>query len=137
MLAQQASQVYYTPLPSRDRGRKDWWTVCKIKSRVVHYELNDEEEEFHLPVCYQEDETLGVHRSYIEVELDALVILLHDGQLEEIDHIEFISRGKQMQQRDEEKDNEEMEGEEDNKMKEEDELDDESKGHQSSEETNE
>ena len=71
--------MYYTPLPSKDRGRKDWWAVCKIKSRVVHYELNEEEEEFHLPVCYQEDETLGVHRSYIEAELDALGILVHDG----------------------------------------------------------
>ena len=98
VLAQQASQVYYTPLPSRDRGRKDWWAVCKIKSRVVHYELNEEEEEFHLPVCYQENETLEIHRSYIEAEFDAPGILLHDYQHEEIDHIEFISRGKQMQQ---------------------------------------
>ena len=137
MLAQQASQVYYTPLPSRDRGRKDWWTVCKIKSRVVHYELNEEEEEFHLSVCYQEDETLGVHRSYIEAELDAPGILLNDGQHEEIDHIEFIFRDKQLQQGEEEEDDEEIEGEEKNKTEEEDKLDDESKGYQSSEETNE
>ena len=52
VLAQQASQVYYTPLPSRDRERKDWWAICKIKSRVVHYELDEEEEEFHLLECY-------------------------------------------------------------------------------------
>ena len=137
MLAQQASQVYYTPLPSRDRGRKDWWAVCKIKSRVVHYDLNEEEEEFHLPVCYQEDETLGVHQSYIEAELDAPRIFLHDGQHEKIDHIEFVSRGKQMQQEEEEEDHEEMEGEEEKEMEEEDESDDESEKYQSSEETNE
>ena len=71
---------------------------CKIKSWVVHYELDEEEQESHLPECYQEDETLGVHQSYIEAELDAPGILLHDGQHEEIDHIEFIFRDKQMQQ---------------------------------------
>ena len=32
VLVQQASQVYYTLFPSRDRERKDWWAVCKIKS---------------------------------------------------------------------------------------------------------
>ena len=53
--------------------------VCKIKSGVVHYELDEEEEESYLPECYQRDETLGVHRSYIEAELDALEIFLHDG----------------------------------------------------------
>ena len=88
--------------------------------------MSSMKEEFHLSVCYQEDETLGVHRSYIEVELDAPGILLHDGQHEEIDQIEFISRDKQMQQGEEEEDDEEMEGEEENKMEEEDELDDES-----------
>ena len=129
--------MYYAPLPSRDRERKDWWTVCKIKSQVVHYELDEEEEESHLPKCYQEDETLGVHQSYIEAELDALGILLHDGQHKEIDHIEFIFKGKQMQQGEEEKDDEKIEGEEEKEMEEEDELDDESEGYQSSEETNE
>ena len=111
--------------------------VCKIKSRVVHYELDEEEEESHLPECYQEDETLGVHQSYIEAELDALGILLHDGQHEEIDHIEFISRDKQMQQGEEEEDDEEMKGERKNEIEEDDELDDESEGYQSSKETNE
>ena len=104
-----------------------------IKSWVVHYELNEEEEEFHLPVCYQEDETLGVHRSYIEAELDAPRIFLHDGQHEKIDHIEFISRGKQKQQGEEEEDDEEMEGEEEKEIEEEDKLDDKSEGYQSSE----
>ena len=89
--------MYYTPLPSRDRGRKDWWAICEIKSRVVHYKLDEEEKESYLPECYQEDETLGVHQSYIEAELDAPRILSHDGQHEEIDQIEFIFRGKQMQ----------------------------------------
>ena len=49
VLAQQAVQVYYTPFPSRERGRKDWWTAYKVKSRAVHYELEEEKKELYLP----------------------------------------------------------------------------------------
>ena len=69
--------------------------------------------------------------------MDALEILLHDGQHEEIDHIEFIFKDKQIQHGEEEEDDEEIEWEEEKEIEEEDELDDESEGYQSSKETNE
>ena len=43
-LAQQAVQVYYTSFSSRKRGRKDWWAVCRVKSRAIYYTLEKEKE---------------------------------------------------------------------------------------------
>ena len=51
VLAQQAVQVYYTLFPLRKRGRKEWWVICKIKSRTIHYALK-EEKELQLPECF-------------------------------------------------------------------------------------
>ena len=36
MLASQASQVYYLPYPSLKKNMKDWWVVCKVRSK--HFE---------------------------------------------------------------------------------------------------
>ena len=44
MPTQQAVQMYYTLFLSRKRGKKDWWAVCKVKSRVIHYVLEKKEE---------------------------------------------------------------------------------------------
>ena len=70
--------MYYTPFPSKERGKKDWWAVYKVKSRAIHYHLKEEEEKSYLSECFQEDETLRVHQYLIDAELDASKILLHD-----------------------------------------------------------
>ena len=49
VLSQQTVQVYYTPFLSKERERKDCWAVYKVKSRVIHYEPEQKEEEPHLP----------------------------------------------------------------------------------------
>ena len=90
VLAQKVTQVYYTPFPSRKRERKDWWAICKIKFWAIHYALKEEEEP-QLPECFQEHETVGVHQSFDDVELDASKILLREnGQHEEVDPTEII-----------------------------------------------
>ena len=132
VLAQWDVQVYYTLFPSRERGRKDWCAVCKVKFRDIHYELEQEEEVPYLPECFQEDEILGVYQYLIDVELDALEIFLHDGQHEEVDHIEFVFKEHPIQKGEEEEREEEVEEEE-----EEEESDKESKEYQTSEETDE
>ena len=60
VLATQVAQVYYTLFLSRERGRKDWCTIYKIKSRAIYYAL-EEEEESQLSECFQKDKTVGVH----------------------------------------------------------------------------
>ena len=60
MMAQQAVQVYYTHFPSRERGRKEWQAVCKIKSQAIHYMLKEKEEPYLLEY-FQEDETSAVY----------------------------------------------------------------------------
>ena len=51
----------------------------------------EEEEELQLPECFQEDEIVGVHQSFDDVELDAPGILLReDGQHEEVDPTEIV-----------------------------------------------
>ena len=44
ILAAQAKQVYYTNyLLSRNKERNDWWTVCKVKTRLfLEYELESD-----------------------------------------------------------------------------------------------
>ena len=130
VLAAQAAQVYHILFPSKKRRRKDWRTVYKIKSRAVHYILK-EKEELQLSECFQEDETVGVHQSFDDVELDALGILLcEDGQHEEVDPIEIVLKDNLLQ---EEKEEEEVEEEEE----EEEELEEDSKRYQISEEPDE
>ena len=43
VLAAQAAQVYYTHFASKEKGRNDWWAVCKTKSRAIQYALEEEE----------------------------------------------------------------------------------------------
>ena len=112
VLAQQAVQVYYTPFPSRKRGRKDSQAVCKVKSRAIHYELEKEKKESHLSEYFQKDEILVVHQHLIDVELDVPKIFLHDGQHEEVDHIEFIFKKHPIQEGEEEEEVEEEKEEE-------------------------
>ena len=57
------------------------------------------------------NETLGVHQSLIDAELDAPKILLHDGQYE-VDHIEFVLKGNPIQEGKEEEEVEEIKEEE-------------------------
>ena len=108
VLAAQTTQIYYTPFPLRKRGRKNWWVICKIKFRAVHYVL-EEEEELQLPKYFQEDEIVGVHQSFDDLELDAPEILLReDGQYEEIDPTEIVLKDNLPQEWEEEEEVEEV-----------------------------
>ena len=61
----------------------------------------EEEEEPQLPECFQEDETLGFHRSSIDIELDAPRILVYDGQHEKVDPTKFILKDNPVQEEEE------------------------------------
>ena len=129
--------MYYTTFPSRERGRKHWWAICKIKSRAVHYML--EKKEPQLSEYFQKDETLGFHWFSIDAELDAPGIFIHDGQYEKVDPTNFILKDNPIQEREDEEEEEleEEEEVEDGKVEEEKKLKEESEGYQTSEEANE
>ena len=84
-----------TPFPSRERGRKDWWAVCRVKSQSVYYVLEEKEE------CFQMDKTLRFQQSSIDAKLDASGILVHDGPYEEVDLTDFILKDNPIQEEEE------------------------------------
>ena len=119
--------MYYALFPSRMRERKDWWVVCKVKSRAIHYKLEEEEEELYLSEYFQEDEILGVHQYLIDIESDAPTWWPI-----EIDHTEFVFREHPIQKNEEEEEVKEVKEE-----KEEEESKEEYEGYEISEEEDE
>ena len=105
----------------------------KQKSQAIHYAL-EEEEELQLLECYQEDETVGVHQSFDDMELDTPEILLcEDGQYEEVDSTEIVLKDNLLQEGEEE---EEEAKEVEERKEEEKESEEDSEGYQISEEAN-
>ena len=110
--------------------------MYKVKSRAIHYAL-EEEEELQLSEYFWEDETLGFHWSSIDVELDALEIFIHDGPHEEVDSINFILKDNPIQEGEEGEEEKEEEVKKEEEVEEEEESEEESEGYQTSEEIDE
>lgn len=65
VIAQKATQVYYTPYPERRRDNSNWWVVIKTKARSIVEESGYERSPAH---AYQENENAGVLPVIHEIE---------------------------------------------------------------------
>lgn len=88
ILAAQAQQVYYSNYPSP--RMKDWWAVCKVKTRILpNYESESSEvpDENTSNTFFQADQTdvgpLGTHFSLDET--DESLWLYKENEVEEVD----------------------------------------------------
>lgn len=114
ILASQAQQVYYTHFPSRNRERRDWMAVCKIKARsrtdIPLVVGEDEDTQENIDDVFQEDQMEAPNEVLLTADLDQSHILLDaSSSAVEVDLGEI--RPEQMHE-DEDDDEEEEEDEE-------------------------
>ncbi|OMO57751.1 Transposon, En/Spm-like protein [Corchorus capsularis] len=105
-----AQQVCYTSYPSKKRDRRDWWAVCKVKTRSrFSIPLNEEDNQSERVDGFYQEEEFTPFAVSADLGLDDPGILVSDFGLEEVDLILESEQTKDASDDEEEEEQEEEE----------------------------